>query len=473
MMNNLRTRLILILLGGTIFSILVVGIITNVTLFNRFNKYMVDEQQNRIIEIVDYMEAIYNKSNQWRKEDLENLHTSPIIENFDLTLRNNTEEIIFVHYMEGDMMGSHIQWMGKMGHGIGGMGSMMSSMESEESYNTEKLQLKSQSQNTIGTLDMGYFGSFVISEREIEFTRGINTSIAYGVVISFIAAILLGTFFSKVISKPISHITKASNDIRHGKLDIRITETTRINELKELSYSINHLAASLKEQKELRKRLTSDVAHELRTPLTVLHSHIEAIFDGVWEPTQERLGIFKKEVERLMKMVEQLKNLTDIENEDIVLELESFNLSESVNEVIENFKSQFKDKNIELKYYVRENIDIKGDIDKIVQVMINLLSNAWKFTNSGGYVTVRMKELGEYVVIEVEDTGDGISKEDLPYVFERFYRGDKSRNRKTGGSGIGLTIAHKVVEAHHGTIAVTSELEKGTKFTVTLPKYFG
>ncbi|MFZ5968474.1 MAG: sensor histidine kinase [Bacillota bacterium] len=471
MLNKLRTRLILILLGGMIFSILIVSFITNVTVFDKFNIYMQNEQKDRIDEIADYIETSYAAYKQWNEEDLEKLHGLPFIENFDVTLKDQNGEIIFAHYMTTNMMGIHSQMINRMGHSMMGEMSrrMMPSAGQKGEYRTERFQLTLQ-RNLIGTLEIGYIGPFIISEGEIEFTRGINTSIIVGAFISFVAAMILGAFFSKVISKPITNITKASHDIRHGKLDTRIKESTKIQELKELSYAINYLAASLKKQNALRKRLTSDIAHELRTPLTVLHSHMEAIHDGIWEPTQERMGIFKNEVERLMKLVEQLKHLTDIESDDIALEIEKFNLSQSIHEIIENFRYQYEEKNIQLNHHIEDNVFMKGDRDKIIQVIINLLSNAWKFTNPEDHVTVRLNELQEYVTIEVEDTGMGIAKEDLPYVFERFYRGEKSRSRSTGGAGIGLTITKKLVEAHQGTIKVVSEIEKGTQFIVKFPK---
>lgn len=190
----------------------------------------------------------------------------------------------------------------------------------------------------IGTIEIGYLGPFTITEREIQFSKNINNAIIYASIFSVIIAIILGVYFSKVITRPILKINRVANDIRKGKLDTRIEEKGKIIEFRELSSSINHLAMSLEEQQRQRKRLTTDISHELRTPLTILQSHIEAMLDGVWETTKDRLNIFKGEIDRLIKLVEELKYLIDIENHRLILQKEEFDLSQLLNDVIENYR---------------------------------------------------------------------------------------------------------------------------------------
>jgi signal transduction histidine kinase len=216
--------------------------------------------------------------------------------------------------------------------------------------------------------------------------------------------------------------------------------------------------------------LTQDISHELRTPLTILQSHIEAISDGIWEPTPEKLAICKNEVERLIKLVEQLKDLTDIENHTIAREIERYNLSESIMQILEAFTLEFKEKDIKLVTNITQNVYIYGDKDKIGRAIINIISNALKYTNPWGSVYVSLNDAKNDIKITIEDTGIGIDQKDLPYIFERFYRSDESRSRKTGGTGIGLTIAKTLIETHGGKITVESQKGRGTRFTVVLPK---
>lgn len=464
MFKSLRLRMILIILSGTILSILLVSIITNVTLFNKFDKYMADEQENKIQQVVELLTNSYLIENQWNERVLDNIRTSPITRGFNIVLEDDKQNIVFEYYVDNSMIHHHSEMMRRMGHGM-----MGSNMMDDMTLTWKQREILIDGKK-VGVVNVGYTGPFMISEREIEFTRGINSSIFYSAIISILVSVFLGIYSSKIVSNPVLRITKAANDIRRGNLDVKISTQHNIKEINELSESINHLAESLNEQEQLRKRLTSDISHELRTPLTILQSHIEAIIDGVWQPTKDKMKICKNEVDRLIKLVEELKKLTDIENNNIELHISKFNISILINEIITSFRIEFDRKGVELKSDIQENIIINGDKDKIAQILINLLSNGLKFTNSGDKVTVSVKEANNNVKIEVSDTGIGISKENLPYIFERFYRSDKSRNRKTGGAGIGLTIVNALVESHNGTITVDSIEGKGTKFTITLSK---
>lgn len=468
MFNKLRTRLILFMVGVTVFSIVLVSIITNITLFSQFDIYMGEEQAYKIKEMVYFIEDTYKEDNQWSGRVLEKIRFYPLLKEVEIKIRDKGNKIVFNHAIESDRMIIHREMMERMGHRIfGGMGQgMMGHTMNYGDYKKDVYSLKVD-EETIGSVEILLAGPLIISEREVEFTRGINKSIIYAAVIAIITAFLLGQYFSKLVSKPIAIITRASQDISRGNLKARIIDKSKITELKELSNTINHLAISLEEQENLRKRLTADIAHELRTPLTILYGQVEAISDGVWEPTKERMEIFKFEVERLMKLVEQLKDLREMETEDIILDMAQFNFSQFIRDVSENFKYQFMNKNIKLYYEIEENVFMYADKHRMSQILMNLLSNASKFTNPGGKVTVKVYKSEEKIVLEIEDTGVGISKRDIPYIFERLYRVDRSRNKKTGGTGIGLTITKRLVEAHKGKIHVESEEGKGSRFIIT------
>ena len=457
-------------MGGAIFSILLVSIITNITLFNEFDLYMRNEQESRLNEVIQLIEQSYALNNGWDNGVINNISISPLIDNYDIEIKDLYNRTIFTHYMESTIVRLHNEMMQRMGSGMGrNQPHRLDENPRDENYTVEEYDLLSDNE-VVGSVAIGHVGPFVVSEREIEFTKGINLSIFFGALISIVIAILLGVYSSKIFSTPIINITKAANKIRQGDLDTKVEVDNGIIELQELSNSINHLSKSLSEQELLRKRLTSDISHELRTPLTILQSHIEAISDGVWEPTQEKMNICKNEVVRLIKLVDELRHLTDIEKHKLKLDIQKYPLTHDLEEIKKSFSHQFHEKGIKVRSNIGKNIFLHGDRDKIKQVVINILSNALKFTNPGGEISINLLDQKEQVQIIIEDTGIGIEKQDIPYIFERFYKTDQSRNRKNGGIGIGLAITKSLIEAHGGRIKVESEKNKGTKFIIALPK---
>lgn len=239
-------------------------------------------------------------------------------------------------------------------------------------------------------------------------------------------------------------------------------------EIDDVGRTLNHLADGLEKQEQLRKSLTADVAHELRTPLTTIQSHLEAFQDGIWEPTPDKLQVCHDQVLRLVRLISDLENLAAVENPMVQLMTEIVSLNEIVGDSLNSVSSQFGHERLSYDLINKSDVWISGDRSRLLQVFVNLISNAFKYTSSGSVHIEVLKEKAEGVVI-VSDTGMGISKDELPYIFERFYRGEKSRNRKTGGAGIGLAVVKAIVDAHAGSIHVESEIEKGTTVRVRLP----
>jgi len=196
---------------------------------------------------------------------------------------------------------------------------------------------------------------------------------------------------------------------------------------------------------------------------------MEAMIDGIWKPDVERLKSCHEEIMRINRMVGDLEKLAKYESENLILTRTSFDISDLIRNIIRNFENDFLNKGIQAVFIGEKEI-VKADKDKISQVIINLLSNAIKYTPQGGTVEVRVTGFHDVTEIVVKDTGEGILQDDLPHIFERFYRADQSRNRMTGGAGIGLTITKAIVEAHKGKIQVQSKVNQGTEFTILLPK---
>jgi two-component system sensor histidine kinase BaeS len=288
-------------------------------------------------------------------------------------------------------------------------------------------------------------------------------------VFSLILSLLFSSVMAKRLSTPISRVITTARMISKGNFDSRITEPSGTKEMAQLTGTINNLAETLENQEDLRKKLTADVAHELRTPLATLQSHMEAMIDGIWEPDEERLKSCHEEIMRINRLVGDLEKLAKYESENLILTKTSFDISELIQHIIQNFENNFANKNIDIKFIGEKEL-VTADKDKISQVIINLLSNALKFTEQGGEVQVVVKGTENFSEITVKDSGKGIPAEDLPYIFQRFYRADKSRNRLTGGAGIGLTITKAIIDAHKGTIQVRSKVDEGTEFVVVLPR---
>ena len=213
----------------------------------------------------------------------------------------------------------------------------------------------------------------------------------------------------------------------------------------------------------------SDIAHELRNPLAIIKSHLEAFEDGVWEPTRERIKLTVDEIDRLSKMISEIEKLTSIENAGNGIVLGSADLSNLTERVAMTFDPLYRSKSVDLKREIEADVFLAADETKIRQAVENLLSNALRYTDSGGTVTLSLVRSDGAADIKVSDTGIGISEQDLPYIFERFYRTDKSRTRSSGGLGIGLAITRAIVEAHGGKVMAESREGEGSTFTITLP----
>ena len=287
-------------------------------------------------------------------------------------------------------------------------------------------------------------------------------------LLMIIVVIAVSVFLSQKISKPIIVVSKMTDFIKMGGYDQKLEYESSIVEIDNLINSINELSRELYKMENMRKNLTSDISHELRTPLTSIQTHLEAMIDGIWEPSKERLNSVNEEVIRLSHLVNQLKNLAKFDSYEDKLNLKNENLTQIIKNIIYNNESYALDKNIRIKYEL-EDVNANIDKEKISQVIINLISNAIRYTNLNGEILIKLYKKSDFIKIIVKDNGIGIPEESLDYIFERFYRVDKSRCRNTGGTGVGLTICKSIVDLHKGKIEVKSKLNEGSEFIITLP----
>lgn len=308
----------------------------------------------------------------------------------------------------------------------------------------------------------------VLSQEDL-FTRSVTVAIILAGIAVLILAGLAGFFLARRIAGPLSKLTKAVHRLAAGGWEQRLV-LTGDEEIVQLVTAFNDMAARLEKYEAMRRNLVADVAHELRTPLTVLRGQLESLQAGALEAKPEVIMSLHDEILRLSRLVHDLQELSLAEAKKLPLHQETFNLVEAVQKVLNFFQVEAEGKNIALTLNTEgQEIQVKGDRDRLTQVLINLLGNALRYTPPQGQVGVTIKEKSGEVSVSVADTGPGIAAADLPYVFERFYRPDKSRSRAQGGAGLGLAIAKGFVEAHGGRIWVESQPGQGTRFTFTIP----
>ncbi|HID34350.1 MAG TPA: HAMP domain-containing protein [Anaerolineae bacterium] len=304
----------------------------------------------------------------------------------------------------------------------------------------------------------------------MNFIRAINEITTTAVIVSLIAAIAVSLFTSQRIVQPIRAMMQASREIAAGHFNRRVAVVSE-DEMGALAESFNQMAEELELTEQRRLNLIADVAHELRTPLTNLRTMLEALTDGVLPPEPATFQTMNSEVLRLQRLVQDLQELSRAQAGEMAMFPERVHPAGLVSDVVDRLALQFHDKGVALHVNIAPDLPhIVVDPARITQVLINILGNALQYTPPAEQVWVIVRRAGDSIQFVVKDTGRGIPPEDLPHIFERFYRVDKSRARASGGSGIGLTISKYIVEAHGGRIWVRSEgLGKGSEFGFTLP----
>ena len=335
-------------------------------------------------------------------------------------------------------------------------------------FTTYRYDLK-QNDEVIGYLDVSYYSPYYLNESDFRFLDSLNRILLVVGICAATAAAAAGTVLAKSLSVPLLKVTEITRKISDGDYGARLeTENGQTQEIAALSGAVNHMAESLERQETLRRRLTSDVAHELRTPVANVSLNLEMMLDEVWEPTKDRLQSCYEELGRISGIISDLEKLRQMETENMNLELEPVNLLELAQAVETAFEPDLKKKKLTCEVS-GEAAAVMGDQRRLHQVIFNLVSNAVKYSTEGGTIQIRVKQEKHKAVLIVEDQGIGMAEEELPLIFERFYRTDLSRSRKTGGAGIGLAIVKAIVQAHQGTVTVTSKVGCGSRFTVTLP----
>jgi signal transduction histidine kinase len=300
-------------------------------------------------------------------------------------------------------------------------------------------------------------------------SAALTGSMLPAVAIAGVSALLLALLLGYALNRPIHRLTQAAEKLAEGDLTQRVPVTGK-DEISRLGQTFNHMAASLQRSRDNRRAITADIAHELRTPLAVQRANLEALEDGVYPLTQENLTPIVHQNQLLTQLVEDLRTLAMTDSDSLELEKNPHNLVALTRQVIENAQPQFEREGIRLVFDHPETcLLVSLDPRRITQVLNNLLQNALRFTPKGGQVRITMACRDQGVTIQVQDSGEGIPPDALEQVFDRFYRTDQSRAREKGGSGLGLTIARGLVQAHGGTLTASNAPEGGAVFTIYFP----
>ncbi|WP_461207168.1 sensor histidine kinase [Clostridium sp. DL1XJH146] len=442
-------------------SVFISVTIANYIMGSQFNKYLDYEQEDKVERVQQLVQGIFESSDI--EEYYSELKTYAEGQDLYIEIKDAGGESIFSTNKPSLMYRQQTKILESKGEIDKGhhIDSLTNSMNYEENNFSVIVD-----DEAVATLIIGYYDAFKYTEQVSLFKETMAKSFIFSGLIVIFLAIVLSYFISRSLSKPIISVTQIAHKIKEGNYKTKADESSSTKEIYDLSKSINFLGESLEKDKNLREKLTSNLVHEIKTPLTIINNFLDAFIDGIWTPDEEKLNSCKEEVDRLAKMTDKLKDIYLLESAQMHLNKEKFNLSKYVEGIIEVFSPLFREKNISIDKRLQLDIIANLDKDKVKQIIYNLLSNSMRYTDNGGIISIVLKNSNDKIILCVEDNGIGISKEDLPYIFERFYRSDESRSRETGGTGIGLSITKSLVEAQEGNIYVESEEGKGSKFVV-------
>lgn len=464
-MSKLGKKLFIIFLILVILSLLLVGIFINFSIGERFDDFINLQRQENIDELAEMISEDYDGNNFSSIRSL--------IENFSRTnkipiwVEDNRGEFIYFP-AQNSQMSNMMRRMGMNNNGMNHM-NMMRQLPSDfpgqnkvkEIYaNGEKiLSLHWKQVNGENQLD---------SELYNYFKNNIYRAIVLSALLVTFLIVVLSFILSKKITRPIIEIKNAALDVAQGNYQQNI-KSKGDDELTELIEAFNLMSRKLLKLEKIRKESTSDLAHELRTPLTTIKGYLEALEDGKMKADQQTIKEMQEESQRMAILVEKLNEFANAQNKIFNLNEEKLNLTPIIKKIIKQQNSHINEKNIDLKLELEPEIYVNGDKDSLFQIFSNIIENAIKYNKNNGKIEISNTTDQDDLIIQIKDSGVGISKEDLPYIFERFYRADKSRNSKNQGTGIGLAVVKELMDAHQGKVEVESG-ENGTIFELIFPQ---
>lgn len=460
-LKSINSKLIISFTLIMIVTIITIRFFVNTNFKNSFEKYVDDSNKVEINHLIEFdLKGIYS-NDEWDMNLIENLGVDSIRKGITIEIYNkNDQKLWSVFEDEKVLSDTTLSEISK---------NIKSIEKKKDNYFKEfKVDINNDDGELVGYAYIGHYEFTYYMENDIQFFNAANKIIDIIGIISIGSIIIISIIISKSIANPILKVSKMAKLIGEGNYKKEVSYKSNIREIDDLISSINKLSNELKEQENLRKQLTEDIAHELRTPLTSIRGHLDTIIAGIWQPTNERLISINEEVIRITNLVDELRKLAKFDKEKNNLNKEIVDLKKYIKSIAYNYEGKALEKNIIIKYKL-EDIKALIDKEKFAQVIINILSNAIKYNNGNNEIYISSFKKDKNIVISIKDYGVGIAKSEQKNIFERFYRVDKSRGANEKGMGVGLTIAKSIVNAHGGKIKVYSEINKGSEFIITLP----
>jgi signal transduction histidine kinase len=463
-------------LGGALLLVVMVSVgimafLTNQNTTTQFQQYLQSENSAYAQRLVKNLEQYYAQERNW----------VGVQEILIASIRSNNDRLMLADNSGKIVADTANQSIGKPATTLGaGNGTLI-----HESGQVVGILYLSLSSPGAGRGYMGGRGTIGgsgsptqtnIQTSEGNFLSRINNYIWIAGIISISVALLLGVFLTRQITRPLKSLNTGAKHLSEGDLTYRVKVHSN-DEIGRVALSFNNMAVKLENSEQSRRRLVSDVAHELRTPLTIIQGTVDGIKDGVFQPDEEHLDSIREQTVLLTHLVNDLRDLSLAESGQLKLDRQPSDIVDLVQRKITQFEVNARQKNIRLVLQSQPAIpSISIDTRRIEQVLGNLLSNAIRHTPEGGQIQISLKIAGSdlaaeknSLVVSVSDTGEGIPAEDLPYIFERFYRVETSRSRSQGGAGLGLAIVKQMVQAHGGQVWVESQIGQSSTFYFLLP----
>ncbi len=480
-MHSLWTKL----MGAFVLVILVgtgmVVFLMSQTTANQFELYITETGQQRAVQLAPVAADYYTRSGSWN--------------GIDIALRNPwgysmASGDMGSGMMDGDMMGDMGGWSGDDMNEpdmMDDMGVVFSDriilaqvdgivvVDTAGTLTGSQLLTDDLAKGALITVGAQQVGTLIFTPLDIpatpagDFLGSVNRSALFAGIAAGSLALILGSVLFVQIIRPLRGLSAAAQGIAAGDLSQRVPLTSH-DEISQVSATFNHMAETLQRYAAERRNMIGDIAHDLRTPLSIIQGNLEAMLDGVLPATPEELSSLHQETLHLNRLITDLRTLSLAESGQLHLQKQTVEPGSLVQQVSDRMHLSAEEKNITLETDIASDLpQVQADPERLMQVMTNLVDNAIRYNTNGSRVIVAVRPAKECIELSVSDNGPGIPTEDIPHLFERFWRAEKSRNRATGGSGLGLAIVKQLVEAHHGQVQVESQIGYGTRFTIHLP----
>ncbi|MCG8482151.1 MAG: HAMP domain-containing histidine kinase [Clostridia bacterium] len=451
---TIRKQWLLILLLVSIIAIIINAGLLSLLIDQYFTDYITENYEQHVEEIIEYASntmSIENFSVKQMNVELQTRLDDPITE---IKIYDASDNLIIHVYNESQMMGKGNR---RMNNGMGHMMRNRSNIVDDHPIHQNGM--------VIGRVLITRNGSIEDSIASQMFKASILKNSLISSIVVFLMAIGIGLIVSKRMSRELIETAKQAQNIDLGNEEIIVDSSVR--EIQTIKQSLRTLGYRLKLKQKSRKKLIDSLVHQTRTPLTILQSYIESVQDDIIEMDKEELKTCENQIDNLTSIISNMSQLIEAEEDIEPLNIEEFDICKELEQIVNGLKPQFNKKNIQLNHTNCQKIMIKTDKYKLKQAVYNIITNAYKYTGNGGTVNIEVKQVDDRLSIIIQDTGAGISENEIKKIFDAYYRGHNAA--QTPGEGLGLYIVQKNIKEIEGNIDVRSEAGKGSQFTIEIP----